>query len=540
MSLINRNFMMKKILLYALLLGSLSACGQKNMVKGKINGINPGDTIYLGAYSGKSLQYNDTSIVSKNGWFEFEGKTKEKAGKHVVFVVNPSVKMVEVLLDDKDVVFETDTTNMDFNMKIKTSETNQIFYDYKKYITQKNKERVPLDELCGDSTLTEAEREVGCEQIRDMTREVIAEQKRIAKEHGNLLIGKYLNMGIEIDVPDAPEDAEDAVKWRYNYYKAHYWDHTDLDDPGIFREQQFHKVFEKYFKQVVSQKPDSVFNEGVKFLNRVQKNEDLFKYSLSQLAYITESSNIMCMDKAFVLFVNKYYKTGVVDWLDDERLAKIIEGATKKEPCLCGEIASNIILPDENDVWQSLHKIDSKYTVLVFWEPSCGHCKKEMPKIKAIYDKWGGKGLEVYAVCHDLENEKWIEFIKEKELDWINVSFNQEIMNNDSAAVLMRRGITDINSLNYSKIYDITSTPQIYLLDENKEIVLKQLKSEQLAKMMDDFLGGESESNESSKDQGAVIEEDEHAPTMTDEELKKKQKSKSRELMNNSTEAAKG
>ena len=266
---------MKNLLIITLLLGSFSALGQSHTVKGFINGVNPGDTVFMGAYSGKSLQYNDTTVAAADGWFSFQGKTKEKAGKHVVFILKPSVKMVEVLLDEKDLVFKTDTSNMDLNMKVVKSETNKIFYDYKKFIHGKNLERTPLDKACGDTLLTEEQRKPSCDKIRKLTEEVIAEQTRIADEHYDLLIGKYLKMGLEVEVPEAPKNEENAQVWRYQYYRAHYWDNTDLNDPAIFREQQFHKLFEKYFKKVVPQNPDSVFNAGVEFLNKIQGKEDL-------------------------------------------------------------------------------------------------------------------------------------------------------------------------------------------------------------------------------------------------------------------------
>jgi hypothetical protein len=113
-------------------------------------------------------------------------------------------------------------------------------------------------------------------------------------------------------------------------------------------------------------------------------------------------------------------------------------------------------------------------------------------------------------------------------------------MDQDSATTLIRSGITTINSLNYTKIYDITSTPQIYLLDKNKTILYKQLKSEQLETMMNDFLGEEGDTGDVGTDEGAVIEENDDAPKMTDKQPEKKRKSKSKEALKKSKETKKG
>ena len=89
---------------------------------------------------------------------------------------------------------------------------------------------------------------------------------------------------------------------------------------------------------------------------------------------------------------------------------------------------------------------------------------------------------------NELENEDWAQFVEEKELDWINISDNPEINNSENARQLIIDGTTTLNSLNFRAMYNITSTPQIYLLDKNKEIIAKQLNSEQLEGMLENLL----------------------------------------------------
>ena len=67
----------------------------------------------------------------------------------------------------------------------------------------------------------------------------------------------------------------------------------------------------------------------------------------------------------------------------------------------------------------------------------------------------------MFAVNTAVEKEKWYKFIKEKKLDWVNV-WDEKIHNN------------------FRYEFDITTTPQIFLLDENKIIKAKRIDSEVL------------------------------------------------------------
>lgn len=63
---------------------------------------------------------------------------------------------------------------------------------------------------------------------------------------------------------------------------------------------------------------------------------------------------------------------------------------------------------------------DSEATLLVFWESWCPHCKKEMPKMPALADKWKPKGLNVVGltkVTRSATDDSVTTFIKENSID---------------------------------------------------------------------------------------------------------------------------
>lgn len=476
---------------------SLFFAAQTNaQVKHKISGHIEGcvDTvIYLANYYGNKLYYNDTTTIDKKGNFSFPGKPFKECGKYAI--VTQQSRRFDLIVDEENIVMEfTPDCGID-NLKFKESKNNVVFYDFVKFINQKMKLRGPIDAVLQDSTKTDAEKEPYKKQLLDLNDEVIAYQNKMISDNPNLLVSKLIKMSMDIKIPDAPADStSDASKklWSYYYYRTHYWDNVDLQDPRLVRDQAFHKLIEKYVSTTLPQVPDTMTKEAKVLLEKVGKNEDAFKYICHQFTYHFETAKIMCMDEGFVYMIDNYYAKGMCPWVKAEKITEMKKAADEKRHCLCGEVPFNIILPDLNDNWVSMYDLKSKYTLVVIWEATCGHCKKEVPKINELYKKWKSKGLEVYGVHNNLEIDKWKKFVDDEKLEFTNVSRNQFIMTQDSATKLIYGGKTTLESLNFHQYWDVNSTPKVYLLDKDHKVIAKSLGHEQLDQLLERLESGEN------------------------------------------------
>ena len=92
--------------------------------------------------------------------------------------------------------------------------------------------------------------------------------------------------------------------------------------------------------------------------------------------------------------------------------------------------------------------------------------------------------IEFIAIGTNLENKKWKDFIKAKNLNWINVSDFPEANENAKEYIYQKR-VTTLGSLNFRLTYDIFSTPQVYLIDKEKTIIGKKLNALSLGRMME-------------------------------------------------------
>ena len=293
-------------------------------------------------------------------------------------------------------------------------------------------------------------------------------KKNFISRYPKALFPKVLLMMQEVDVPEAPKLPNGQIDstFGYRYYKAHYWDKVDLADDRLLRTPLFNDKFKRFFDNVVIQQPDTVFKEAVKMIDRTNGNKEMFKYLVVTITNRCETSDIMGMDAGFVHMVNKYYRTNQAYWVDTASLVRIIKRADDLTPIMLGKIAPPLNSYDSTLTRPiPLYGVKAKYTVVVFWDPGCGHCQKEMPKMVTAHKKMlaDKMDVQVYSVCATSQVEEWKKYIRDnKHTSFINV------VDHD----LSRRQ------------YDVTSTPVFFILDENKKIIAKRLVSEQI----EDFL----------------------------------------------------
>ncbi len=281
--------------------------------------------------------------------------------------------------------------------------------------------------------------------------------------------------------------------------------------------------------------------EKEKVYNNPKANDELLRYVLITLHNHLASSQIMGMEEAFI-YETYYYYTKYATWSNQPYIDKLKEDIKKKTPLFIGRTAKDLVmskLPNneqmvENllkeldkvhekgkpysekyktdlkaakgkasfkqdsikisqeevnnlvplidgfnsklDGTKSMHSISSKYTLVWFWEESCSHCRKATPQLVEATKRIKSVGLEVYAVSlHNMtydwdktikETKNWLEFVKtNKMFDWINV-------------------YDPYHFTKFRELYDINSSPVLFLLDKDKRIIAKRIGVDQVVSVL--------------------------------------------------------
>lgn len=137
--------------------------------------------------------------------------------------------------------------------------------------------------------------------------------------------------------------------------------------------------------QMMIQHPDTLVKYVGAVIDRIPRGSEMYKFFVVTSSSSFEKSKIMGMDKAMNIFIDRYY-CSVDDegnrgayWIDDERLDEICKSTKIRLKLVQGVKPPNIILTDtSSQKWYDFYSLDSDYTILYFWDPGCGHCKKKL------------------------------------------------------------------------------------------------------------------------------------------------------------------
>lgn len=465
--------MLKRLfgILFLILATGLLSMAQKDFnIRFRVNGLR--DTSCLIAYYYSNSTYiKDTVKVDGSGRCTFKAPSDLPKGLYV-FVISDKLYFDFVVNNDRKFSMETDKVNPVGNMTIKDSPENELFYKYLRYNRSKYDEINAIDEQAKRVEGNKDSIKVLSARAAAVNRELITYKLGLVEKYPDSFTAFMINAMREPDIPDAPvlPNGRKDSTFAYRYYKSHYWDGSDFTDDRLLRTPVFHNKLKKYYEDLVVQNPDSVIREVDAMIELGRPNIEMFKYLIWFFTYRYENPEYMGFDKVFVHLVDTYYVTGQTTWLTKDVNDKIIAKANKIRPLLIGKTAPNMVMQDSSFNLVSMHAIKANFLVLLFWDPACGHCEKEIPILKEFYDKNKEKlGIEIFAICSDTNMVKFKSTIKKREMNWINVDGPRTLTGD------------------YHEQYDIISTPVIYILDSRKVIIAKRLPAEKIGPFLENY-----------------------------------------------------
>ncbi|MDO9258059.1 MAG: thioredoxin-like domain-containing protein [Bacteroidales bacterium] len=447
-------------LLFALCIGSgLLAAEKGYKITLKLTG-SADTSVLLAHYYGSKQYLDDTAYRNKQGFYIFEGAEKLKDGMYIIAGTNKNKYFDFFLTGTQQIDFTCNPANVVNTMQVKGSDDNKAFYAYIKYLGSKQTEIEPLNNWMKANRNRKDSVAIVKSRIEAIDKEAKEFIRNFYTSNPGFLSANFVKANNEpeymqyITSPDGKVDST----LMYPTYKAHYFDNFTFTDPRLIYTPVFAQKVDFYLDKLVVPTRDSLEKDIDRVMTLSSVNKEMATYMAWFLSLKYETSQVMGHDALFVYIVRKYLETGKVDYQYPEVKDNILKRINALEPLLLDKVAPELILVDTNNVAHSLQATKARYTLLFFWESTCGHCQQEMPKVLKFYEDFRTKyNLEIYSISTDTSFVKWKAYIKKNNMSWINVNGHLSV------------------SGNYHTLYDIRSTPIMYLLDENKKILTKFL-----------------------------------------------------------------
>ncbi|GAB1445285.1 MAG: redoxin domain-containing protein [Cyclobacteriaceae bacterium] len=431
-------------------------------------------TTYLGYYYGESTYVKDTARVNSTGNFQFSSSTNLPQG--VYFLVLDKTRIFEFVIGkDQHFMMETSTVDYIKNMKVTGDEDNKIFFENMLFNMARNQEASPLFKIMNDSSSTEPAKNTARASLQAINEKVHTYQNGLLERYPGSMTARMLKATKPIEVPDPPKKADGSIDstFQYRYYRQHFFDNFDISDDALIRLPKpfYTEKVTEYLEKLIVPQPDSVMNAIESLVAKVKSNPETYKYLVWTAMLNYQNPKIMGLDEVYVRLYDTYFASGEMDfWISDSIKKSLKDHADKLRLSLVGQTAKNLIMQDQNLVLKSMYDINKKYTVLFFFDPDCGHCREETPKLVNFYNNNKDRfNLEVYAVSADTSMQKMKNYIKEMKMPWITVNGPRSTVGS------------------YQNLYDAFSTPTLYILDKKKKIIAKKPPIERLTDFLENY-----------------------------------------------------
>lgn len=451
------------IVLLFLLLPMVAVAKDGYKITFRVDG-NTDSLLYMCYYHAQNRYYCDSAVNNGKGKFVFEGKEELHPGLY--YFTNNRDRYVEFVVyrESQRFTLRTENENWLLRMTAKDSRENEFFFNYKRA------EEV-LYQRMEEASHTVDSATFRSEYLPQYIRTLDTLRMSFIDECPDCMISRMMLSTKDVDIPkEHPDGSAMSDAERFDWMMAHYFDNMPLDDDFIIRTPKsvfYNRVMEYVEKRMNRMPPDMICPLLDSLIDRAEPAHEVYRWLILNLTNYFLQSRVMVYDEVYCHLVLRYLATGKVKGVTPSVIDEQIERATKWERLLVGKVSPELILFDTLHRPVSLHHMPGRYTLLLFWSPTCGHCRDIIPAVYKVFEKYQDTlNVSAFAILTEPDEQtivKWKKFLSDHQMvasRWINLSGGEA-------------------NVDWREVYDVTTTPQIYLIDnKDHKFLAKKLSAD--------------------------------------------------------------
>ncbi|MBE0570255.1 MAG: TlpA family protein disulfide reductase, partial [Ignavibacteriaceae bacterium] len=366
---------------------------------------------------------------------------------------------INFIYDNEEIEIETDANHISDSLKVYKSESNKIYYEFVKLNKDSKTKTELLQLIFANYPPSDDYYQTTKQKLIQVQEEYLYFVNATAQSDPSSFIARYVRSAqlpvIDLDIPFNEQLA---------YLKTHALNNINFNDDGLIYSDAFtNKTIEylTYYRnpQLPLELLEKEFMAAVdSILNKAKVNEIVYTHIVE---YLLDGFKKFGFDNVLNYIVENYVIKD--DLCLDQKLTSALDRRIQQSKNFkVGNSVPNIILPISSGSEIELNKIQSNQILIIFYASWCPHCQTLLPQIYDLYKNQKEKRVEVLAISIDTSKTDWLNFIRNNNLDWLNVS--------------------DLKGWNGSAASDyyLYATPTLFLIDQNKKLILNSPSIEEL------------------------------------------------------------
>lgn len=455
---INYQTMFKKILLIVILIAFTSTFAQ-DTIHGKMIPAKKYSWIILYKLNGVNQKYVANSTVT-NGEFTIEIPKGSTPGMYRVLYDNNNNKFIDVIYNNESIDFEFHPNYPAELVKFEKSDENKLYQEYIEKISSVQNNLDSIQVVYFKTKDTKEEKKL-TKIYTENLKNAITLQSSFEEKTNDKLASHYVKASKRYYSNTLIKDTNEYLE----KIKAHFFDYVDFSNPNLAKSSLLiDRVMDYVMYLNTSDDIETLIKLRKDAIATVLSKIEAAKFKkdiIESLAYTFGQQENAIM--VAYLFDNHYSKLPIS--LQDFEFKKVVMDMLKTT---IGQQAPNIVWQEKRKD-KTLYKLKGhKYYLVVFWSSTCPHCLQELPRLQKLLE--GRSDIKTIAIGLETEESK---------LAWKEETFYYE----NFIHILG----TNKYKNKYVDDYGVTSTPNFFLLNENKTIIEKPYDVKALKKIFEDI-----------------------------------------------------